>query len=120
MDTKTVLTSLNNLRLTAETLTLVNAPVVGPKLVEQLQAAADAFTAAAAAGDTANDPDVSRVYDNMASTLMGKRGVLMLGPVEALKHAHSNLATALEALAPGATTNVAERVTMVYGQPVDG
>jgi hypothetical protein len=120
MDTKTILTTLDDLRLTASVLNLQNAALDGAKLVQQLQAAADAFTAAATAGDTADDSDtVSRVYETMANTLIGKHGVRTLMPFyEPIKNAHSKMATALEALAPGATTGVAERVTGVFEQPV--
>jgi hypothetical protein len=118
MDTQTILTTINDLRITAGKLSLLNAPLDAPKLVQQLQAAAAAFKAAAAAGDTADDRDVSPYYDNMASTLMGKSGLMTLAPFyEPIKNAHSEMATALEALAPGATTNVAERVTMAFEQP---
>jgi hypothetical protein len=119
MDTKTILTTLDNLRTAADKLNLVNATLDAPKLVQQLQAAADAFNAAATAGDTADERDtVSRVYSNMANTLVGKQGLLTLQPFfESIKNVHSNMATALETLAPGSTTNVAERVTMAYEQP---
>jgi hypothetical protein len=120
MDTKTILTTLADIRTAAEKLTITSAVFDGPKLAQQLQAAADAFNAAAAAGDKADDsPDISRVYDNMANTLIGKHQTLAtVLSSEPIKNAHSNMAEALEALAPGATTNVAERVTAVYEQPV--
>jgi hypothetical protein len=120
MDANTIATTLHDLRMTAERLSLINAPLDAPRLVQQLQAAADAFDAAATAGDKADGGGVvSQVYDVMANTLIGKSGLMTLMPFrEPIKNAHSKMANALEALAPGATRDVAERVTAAYEQPV--
>jgi hypothetical protein len=117
MQTDTIIPTLAEIQTTANSLDLPTAPITGPKLAQQLQAAADKFNAAIAAGEkTTGSGPVDVVYDQLASILIGKSSLITL-PLEPIKNAHSNMATALETLVPGSTTPKAEQVTAAYSVP---
>jgi hypothetical protein len=74
--------TLAEIQTTANSLDLPTAPITGPKLAQQLQAAADKFNAAIAAGEkTTGSGPVDVVYDQLASILIGKSSLITL-PLE--------------------------------------
>lgn len=119
METDTIITTVAEFQTPANSLDLPTAPITGPKLAQQLQAAADKFNAAIAAGEKATGSGpVDLVYEQLANILIGKSGLITLMPsLEPIKNAHSNMATALETLVPGSTTPKAEQVTAAYSGP---
>src|SRR6476469_7053298 len=100
MQTETIINVLIGLQTTANGVNLLNAPITGSKLVQELQGAADKFKAAVGDKTTGGDP-VDAVYDNPAGILIGKSSLTSLVPsLEPIKNAHSNMAAALDALVP--------------------